>query len=252
MAERGGPPKPRGAAPITLEGDNPSMPFADAQQHRLLELLREAGEEPVGFAELRAGGISFPAAVVSELGLNGYVIERVHDHGRAGRGAPARFTTPGHTHRTPLALATVAAPIARSARLSRPTRSRRSRTSTGNVFSGRAPVVALTAPASDLNTPWGPRTIAPVPTSYSAACQGHCRHPSSVTRPFPSEANRCRQRLETANGMPALMPTARAPCGVCSTTSTCEAPRSSTVTSRTGGLLRGAHYLTRATVAWPS
>ncbi len=33
--------------------------------------------------------------------------------------------------------------------------------------------------------------------------------------------------------MPALMPTARAPCGVCSTTSTCEAPRSSTVTSRT-------------------
>ena len=82
MAERGVLPKPRGAAPITLEGDNPSMAFADAQQHRLLELLREAGEEPVGFAELRAGGISFPAAVVSELGLNGYVIERVYDHGR--------------------------------------------------------------------------------------------------------------------------------------------------------------------------
>ena len=44
--------------PITLEGDNPSMAFADAQQHRLLELLREAGEEPVGFAELRAGGLA--------------------------------------------------------------------------------------------------------------------------------------------------------------------------------------------------
>jgi len=58
------------------------MALADAQQHRLLELLREAGEEPVGFAELRADGISFPAAVVSELGLNGYVIERVYDHGR--------------------------------------------------------------------------------------------------------------------------------------------------------------------------
>ena len=58
------------------------MPLADAQQHRLLELLREAGEEPVGFVELHAGGVSFPAAVVSELGLNGCVIERVYDHGR--------------------------------------------------------------------------------------------------------------------------------------------------------------------------
>jgi hypothetical protein len=58
------------------------MPLADAQQHRLLELLREAGEEPVAFADLRAGGISFPAPVVSELELNGYLIERVSDHGR--------------------------------------------------------------------------------------------------------------------------------------------------------------------------
>jgi hypothetical protein len=58
------------------------MALDDAQQHRLLELLREAGEEPVGFAELRAGGISFPAAVVSELGLEGYVIERVYNDGR--------------------------------------------------------------------------------------------------------------------------------------------------------------------------
>jgi hypothetical protein len=55
---------------------------ADAQQHRLLELLREAGEEPVAFADLHAGGISFPAAVVSELELNGYLIDRVHNHGR--------------------------------------------------------------------------------------------------------------------------------------------------------------------------
>jgi hypothetical protein len=31
------------------EDDNPSMTLADAQQHRLLELLREAGEEPVAF-----------------------------------------------------------------------------------------------------------------------------------------------------------------------------------------------------------
>jgi hypothetical protein len=40
-----------------------------------------------------------------------------------------------------------------------------SRTSTGNVFSARAPVVALTAPASGLNAPWGPRSILPVATS---------------------------------------------------------------------------------------
>ena len=58
------------------------MTFADAQQHRLLELLRKAGSQPIGSAELHAGGISFPAAVVSELELNGYLIERVSDHGR--------------------------------------------------------------------------------------------------------------------------------------------------------------------------
>jgi hypothetical protein len=58
------------------------MALADAQQQRLLELLREAGEEPIPFAELHAGGVSFPAAVISELELNGYPIERVHDHGR--------------------------------------------------------------------------------------------------------------------------------------------------------------------------
>jgi hypothetical protein len=56
--------------------------LADAQQHRLLELLRDAGKEPVAFAELHADGIGFPAAVVSELELNGYLIERVYEHGR--------------------------------------------------------------------------------------------------------------------------------------------------------------------------
>jgi hypothetical protein len=56
--------------------------LADAQQQRLLERLRQAGDQPVAFAELHAGGIDFPAAVVSELELNGYVIERVYDHER--------------------------------------------------------------------------------------------------------------------------------------------------------------------------
>ena len=57
------------------------MTLADAQQQRLLERLREAGDEAVAFAELHDVGIAFPAAVVSELELNGYVIERVYDHG---------------------------------------------------------------------------------------------------------------------------------------------------------------------------
>jgi len=62
---------------------------ADVQQQRLLEGLREAGDQPVAFAELHAGGIDFPAAVVSGLELNGYAIElngyaieRVYDHRR--------------------------------------------------------------------------------------------------------------------------------------------------------------------------
>jgi hypothetical protein len=58
------------------------MTLADTQQQRLLERLRQAGDQPVAFAELHAGGIDFPATVVSELQLNGYAIERVYDHRR--------------------------------------------------------------------------------------------------------------------------------------------------------------------------
>jgi len=58
------------------------MTLADAQQQRLLERLHHAGGQPLAFAELHAAGINFPAAVVSELELNGYAIERVYDHGR--------------------------------------------------------------------------------------------------------------------------------------------------------------------------
>jgi len=58
------------------------MVLLDAQQQRLLDRLREASEQPVAFAELRGAGIDFSAAVVSELELNGCVIERVSEHGR--------------------------------------------------------------------------------------------------------------------------------------------------------------------------
>ena len=57
------------------------MTPADSQQQRL-ERLRQAGDQPAAFAELHAGGIAFPAAVVAELELNGYVIERVYENGR--------------------------------------------------------------------------------------------------------------------------------------------------------------------------
>jgi hypothetical protein len=87
------------------------MMLADIQQQRLLERLRQAGERPVAFAELHAGGIDFPAAVVSELELNGYAIERVYDHGRL-IGVPAIAKTPRSTVRTPAAPTAVAAPIA--------------------------------------------------------------------------------------------------------------------------------------------
>jgi hypothetical protein len=58
------------------------MSLLDAQQQRLLDRLRQAGDQPVAFAELHATGITFPAAVISELEMNGYVIERVHHKGQ--------------------------------------------------------------------------------------------------------------------------------------------------------------------------
>jgi hypothetical protein len=62
--------------------DNPGMTVVDSRQLLMLERLRRAGGAPVTFAELRAGGIDFPAVVVGELELHGYVIERVYERGR--------------------------------------------------------------------------------------------------------------------------------------------------------------------------
>jgi hypothetical protein len=54
----------------------------DTLQQRLLERLRAASPEPVSFANLRGGGIDFPAAIVSELELSGYPVDRVYRGGR--------------------------------------------------------------------------------------------------------------------------------------------------------------------------
>jgi hypothetical protein len=52
-------------------------------QHRLaLEQLRNAGQQPLSLAALRAAGLDAPAAVISELELNGHAIERVYERGR--------------------------------------------------------------------------------------------------------------------------------------------------------------------------
>ena len=42
------------------------MMLADTQQQRSLERLRQAGKQPVAFADLHACGIDFPAAVVED------------------------------------------------------------------------------------------------------------------------------------------------------------------------------------------
>ena len=58
------------------------MPPIETQQLRMLEHLRQAGTQPMTLDQLRAGGIDFPAVVIGELELNGYVIERVYEHDR--------------------------------------------------------------------------------------------------------------------------------------------------------------------------
>lgn len=58
------------------------MTLVESQQRLALERLRSADGAPLSLAELRAAGLDFPAAVISELELNGYAIERVHEGGR--------------------------------------------------------------------------------------------------------------------------------------------------------------------------
>ncbi len=80
----GGDQRRRGANEIG-KGKGPQsgqVALGETQQLRMLERLRRAGEQPVTLDELRAGGIDFPAVVLSELEINGYVIERLHTHGR--------------------------------------------------------------------------------------------------------------------------------------------------------------------------
>ena len=74
--------------------------------------LGQAGDQPLAFAELHAGGIDFPAAVVCELELNGYAIERVYSHGRLVGVCLLERQPPRHTRRTPAPPAPLVAQIA--------------------------------------------------------------------------------------------------------------------------------------------
>jgi hypothetical protein len=56
--------------------------MARRRQEALLRVLRDAGERPTSLAELRDRGIPNPAAVIYELEIAGYEIDRVHRHGR--------------------------------------------------------------------------------------------------------------------------------------------------------------------------
>jgi biotin operon repressor len=56
--------------------------LARRRQDNVLRVLRDAGDRPVSLAELRDRGIGNAAAVIYELELAGYEIDRVHRHGR--------------------------------------------------------------------------------------------------------------------------------------------------------------------------
>ncbi len=75
-------PDPADSTPATGSPQSGQVPLSEGQQLRMLERLRSAGQQPVTLDELRAGGVDFPAVVLSELEINGYVIERVREHGR--------------------------------------------------------------------------------------------------------------------------------------------------------------------------
>jgi hypothetical protein len=56
--------------------------LAGRRQDIVIRALRDAGDRPVSLPELRERGIANPGAVIYELELAGYEIDRVHRHGR--------------------------------------------------------------------------------------------------------------------------------------------------------------------------
>ncbi len=57
--------------------------------------------EPMTLDQVRGGGIDFPAVVIGELELNGFVIERVHEQGKLLSARLVETRSPRSTHHTP-------------------------------------------------------------------------------------------------------------------------------------------------------
>jgi hypothetical protein len=84
--------------PRSRENARVPSDLARRRQESLLRALRDTGDQPVSLAELRERGIANPAAVLYELELAGWEIDRVHRHGRLlgvrlGAGAEPRAET---------------------------------------------------------------------------------------------------------------------------------------------------------------
>jgi hypothetical protein len=94
------------------------MPTLD-DPARLLDLLQEAGEEPVSLDELEIVGVSDPARALLSLELAGFPVHRVHDRRsdgpvtcvRLGAGAPAPAPSPASAPTAPRAPGAGRAPL---------------------------------------------------------------------------------------------------------------------------------------------
>ncbi len=91
------------------------MSLPDEQQALVLNALRSAAGTPVGFSELRAAGVEFPASIVSELELSGIAIQRCRVAG--GREPGVRLVTVAEAApAAPVVEAAPAAPVAEPVR----------------------------------------------------------------------------------------------------------------------------------------
>jgi len=197
------------------------MTLADAQQQRLLERLREAGDEAVAFAELHASGIAFPAAVVSELELNGYVIKRVYDHGRLigvrrSSQNPRPRPPPGGGGRTD----SQPQYISRSPRMAQAVKSgacsgrstRRRRAGSASSFA-RCSQAAMVAPAAPRPSTGSSRLHAERTICAKLACslhgRGSCRSPRNQYAHKPNDKVTASRRAAAGlrSAVPAPLPT---------------------------------------------
>src|SRR4051812_41361130 len=91
-------------------------PVMEWRTARLLELLREAGDERVSLDELEVAGAPDPARTLFELELAGFTLERVYETAARGPVECVRLTSP-EPARLPATASPAAAAHTRSVRL---------------------------------------------------------------------------------------------------------------------------------------